>query len=146
MPRIKVKRTIDAPRKQVWAELADIPSHVEWMGDAEVIRFTGDKTKGIGTEFECDTKVGPLRTTDKMTITEWDKNRRMGVEHVGLVTGTGAFELKRKRGGRTQIIWREKLKYPLWLGGPVGGVVSKPILKRIWKKSLARLAARVEQP
>ena len=51
------------------------------MADAEVIRFLTEQTAGVGTRFECVTKVGPIRLTDEMEITEWEPGRAMGVRH-----------------------------------------------------------------
>ncbi len=126
----------------VWADVQDIGTHVEWMADATAIRFLGDQTSGVGTRFECDTKVGPFTLTDVMEITEWVPGKVMGVRHSGVVTGTGKFTLKKASRGRTQFQWREKLVYPLWLGGPVGAFLSKPVLRWIWRRNLSRLAAR----
>jgi uncharacterized protein YndB with AHSA1/START domain len=61
--RIRVRATIDAPRGTVWTRLADIADHVHWMADARAIRFTGERRSGVGTTFECETRIGPLRTT-----------------------------------------------------------------------------------
>ena len=136
---------IDATPKKVWTAVEDIGSHTEWMADAEAIRFTSDRTSGVGTTFECDTRVGPLRLTDLMEITRWAPRRAMGVRHVGLVTGEGEFTLQRARRGRTRFEWRERLVFPWWMGGPVGGVVGGRIMARIWKRNLRRLKAIVEQ-
>ncbi|MEQ1788578.1 MAG: SRPBCC family protein, partial [Acidimicrobiales bacterium] len=140
--RIRVSTVLDAPPAAVWADLEDIGSHVEWMADAEAIRFVTDQTAGVGTTFECDTKVGPFRLTDVMEITEWVPGKTMGVRHTGVVTGTGRFTLKKARGGRTAFQWKERLVYPLWLGGPVGAFLSKPVLRWVWRRNLARLSAR----
>ena len=67
--RINVSTVIDARPGEVWAVVEDIASHVDWMADAEAIRFTTERTSGVGTTFECDTKVGPFRLTDVMQIT-----------------------------------------------------------------------------
>ena len=134
-----------APPEAVWADVEDIASHVEWMADAEAIRFLGEQTRGVGTRFECDTKVGPFRLTDVMEITDWVPGKVMGVRHTGVVTGTGRFTLKKARGGRTQFQWKERLSFPLWLGGPVGALLSKPVLGWVWRRNLARLAARFDQ-
>jgi len=142
MARIRVTTMLDAPPDVVWADLADISSHPQWMADAVAIRFLTAQTAGVGTRFECDTKVGPFRLTDVMEITEWVPGRAMGVRHTGLVTGTGRFTLKKARGGRTQFQWKEKLRFPAWLGGPVGAFASKPVLTRIWRHNLRNLAAR----
>lgn len=112
MPRVRVQTTIDAPPRAVWRRLADIADHVSWMADAASIRFTGDQRSGVGTTFECETRVGPLRTLDVMEITEWRERRSMGVRHRGLVTGTGRFILRRRGRHRTRLIWDETLRFP----------------------------------
>jgi len=133
---------LDAPPAAVWADVEDIGSHVEWMAEAIAIRFLSVQTSGVGTRFECDTKIGPITLTDVMEITEWVPGKVMGVHHSGLVTGTGRFTLKRASRGRTQFQWREKLVYSIWMGGPVGAFLSKPVLRWIWRRNLTRLAAR----
>jgi hypothetical protein len=143
MPRIRVRTVVDAPIRAVWAELEQIEHHVEWMHDAVAIRLLTDQTRGVGTRFECETKVGPLRTTDVMTITRWSPPRTMGVDHVGVIRGTGRFDLRRVRGGRTRITWTERLRFPPWLGGPVAATVAAPVLRRIWRRNLDALAARL---
>lgn len=144
MGRIRVTATFDAPPDRVWAEVEQIDRHVLWMADAESIRFTSGSQRGTGTTFDCTTKIGPIRLVDRMEIVAWDRGRRIGVRHVGVVTGTGDLTLRRARRGRTRFTWDERLTYPRWLGGRVGGVVGDRILRRIWKGNLRRLAALVE--
>jgi uncharacterized protein YndB with AHSA1/START domain len=142
MARLRVTTMLAAPPDRVWADVQDLTTHPEWMADAVGIRFLTDQTSGVGTRFECDTKVGPFRLTDVMEITEWSPGKAMGVTHRGVVTGTGRFTLKKARGGRTQFQWKERLRYPLWMGGPVGALVSKPVLSWVWRRSLRNLQAR----
>lgn len=142
--RIRVGITIDASPERVWDEVEVIETHTQWMADAVAINFTSRSTRGVGTEFDCLTKVGPLRTTDKMRVTEWKPQQVMGIEHTGFVSGSGHFTLTRKRGGRTQFVWTERLRFPWWMGGFVGEQFARPILRHIWKGNLRRLKARVE--
>jgi hypothetical protein len=142
--KITVSTVIDARPSEVWAAVEDIGSHVEWMADAEAIRFTTERTSGVGTTFECDTKVGPFRLTDVMQITRWEPRAAMGVRHIGLVDGEGVFTLQRVRRGRTRFGWSERLVFPWWMGGPIGGLVGGRVMKRIWKANLRRLKTRVE--
>lgn len=147
MSRIRVSRTIDAPPARVWAAVEDISTHVRWMGDAESITFTSDRTRGEGTRFDCLTRVGPFALIDSMEITRWDEGKAMGVIHSGLVTGVGEFTLKAKGRGkskRTKFTWREKLRFPFWMGGPLGALAAKPVMILIWRRSLRRLADLVE--
>jgi carbon monoxide dehydrogenase subunit G len=142
VPKIRVTTMLDAAPDRVWADLADIGSHVEWMADASAIRIVGDQTSGVGTTFECATKIGPFRLTDVMEITEWVPGKVMGVRHTGVVTGTGRFRLRKARHGRTQLQWSEKLAFPAWMGGPVGAFAAKPVLRWVWRRNLTRLADR----
>lgn len=145
MPRIRIVTVIEAPPAAVWGAVEDIGSHVEWMADAAAIRFTSRQTSGVGTTFDCDTRVGPFRLTDRIEVTEWEPGLVMGVRHRGLVGGTGRFTLKGIRGQRTRFAWEERLDFPLWLGGPVGAFAARPVLTRIWRANLQGLKARVER-
>jgi carbon monoxide dehydrogenase subunit G len=140
--RISVSIVIDARPEVVWADLRNLSSHVQWMDDATSIRFAGSQHEGVGTRFECATKVGPFRLTDQMVVTEWDHARAIGIRHEGLVTGTGRFTLARKGRHGTRVRWTERLRFPWWMGGPAGAVVGGPVLKRVWRRNLRNLRAR----
>jgi uncharacterized protein YndB with AHSA1/START domain len=145
MARIRVATTISVPPKAVWAAISDISTHVDWMDDAVAIRFTTARRQGVGTTFDCDTKVGPFSLVDRMTITEWKPDKVMGVRHEGLVKGSGRFTLRRQRGGRTRFTWDERLVVPWRLGGPITAVPLAFILRRVWRKNLTHLKALVER-
>ena len=117
------------------------------MADAVAIRFEGAQTRGVGTKFLCDTKVGPITLTDKMEITEWNPRQAMGVRHVGVVTGTGTFTLAPLDSGRaTRFEWSEDLRFPWWLGGRLGEVIGgKLVMGAIWRRNLKQLKRIVEQ-
>ena len=117
----------------MWDAVRDIESHVEWMEDARSITFTSPTT------FDCLTVVGPFRTTDHMEIVSWDEGRAMGIRHVGVVRGEGRFTLEPLGAGSTRFSWDERLSFPWWMGGPVGALVAKPVLRRIWRRNLANL-------
>jgi len=142
MVAITVEVELDAPPEVVWSDLRNISSHVHWMHDAEAIWFTSAETEGVGTAFECETKVGPIRLTDLMEITEWVDNEAMGVRHTGVVTGEGMFTLTALSGHRTLFKWAEELSFPWFLGGPVGEPFGSIVLKLIWKRNLQNLSQR----
>lgn len=142
MRPIEMEIRIPAPPEEVWAELERLEDHVEWMADAVGIEFHGDQRRGIGTSFACATKIGPLRTTDEMTITEWEEGRSMAVSHAGAVSGVGRFALSPADGGTT-LTWTEQLRFPIWLGGPVGSLLARPIFRLVWRGNLGRLSERV---
>ena len=94
MARVTVDIEIPADIATVWADVAELSSHVEWMADAESIEFMGDATSGVGTVMKVVTKIGPLQTNDIIRVVEWAPGESIGVHHEGLVTGTGAFHLE----------------------------------------------------
>ena len=143
-PAVVVSTVIEAVIADVWDDVRHIASHVSWMHDAAAIRFVGAQTEGTGTIFECDTKIGPFSLTDVMEITSWEDQRRMGVRHVGLVTGVGEFTLAALGPNRTEFCWSEDLIFPWYMGGPIGAWVARPVLRLIWSKNLANLKARIE--
>jgi carbon monoxide dehydrogenase subunit G len=144
---IRVAIELDASPAAVWAMLEPIERHVEWMADAERIRFLGTQTRGVGTRFTCRTAVGPIRLDDEMEITEWEPERRMGVRHSGVVTGTGRFVLEPVDGGRrTALSWTEKLDFPWFLGGPAGERLGgRQVMGAIWRRNLRRFKRLVER-
>lgn len=146
MGHIRVAIDINASTQRVWDVVEPIERHIDWMADAVAIRFKTDQTRGTGTEFFCDTKVGPITLVDEMTITSWVPQKAMGVTHTGVVTGTGEFTLEALTPDTTRFVWTEVLVFPWWLGGKLGALVGGQIvMKAIWRKNLRILKKLAEQ-
>lgn len=144
--KLQVGITIDAPPADVWAIIEPIERHVDWMADAVSITFTSRIRRGVGTQFDCLTRIGPLRTTDRMRVTEWSPDEAMGIEHVGVVTGRGRFTLIARDSSATLFTWTEELTFPWWMGGSVGAFAAKPVLRAVWLRNLRGLKRLVEGP
>ena len=142
-PAIHIEQQYPVPVDRLWAELRQIDRHVNWMADAASITFQSEQREGLGTEFLCVTKVGPIKLTDVMTITSWENERAMGVRHSGIVTGEGTFTLT-AQDQNSVLSWDENLSFPWWMGGKIGEFMAKPILTAIWRGNLRRLATFVE--
>ncbi len=141
MARVTVSTTIGAPPERVWADVSDISSHVEWMRDAVSITFDAPQRQGVGTSFVCATRVGPLRTNDRLRVTEWREGEVIGIRHEGAVTGEGRFTLA-PDGEGTRFTWDEELRFPWWLGGSAGATVATPVLRAVWQRNLDALRRR----
>ncbi|MEX0795612.1 MAG: SRPBCC family protein [Acidimicrobiia bacterium] len=137
---IRVEKSINASRDEVWSELADLATHASWMKDAVAIEFLGGKESGIGTRMRVPTRVGPLRTIDIIEVTGWVDGESISVDHEGLVSGSGQFSLDGD--DPTLVIWEETLRFPWWLGGPIAAAFARPILRAIWAGNLNRFAER----
>jgi uncharacterized protein YndB with AHSA1/START domain len=141
---VRVGTTINASPATTWSAIEQIDTHVGWMADAESITFATAQRAGVGTTFDCRTKIGPLHIVDSMSITEWAPGAAMGVEHRGVVRGTGVFTLRESGKRQTRFSWEERLTFPWWLGGVVGERIAGPMLTHIWRGNLARLKHIVE--
>lgn len=144
MARLRVSVDLDAPPRRVWDAIADISSHPIWMDDAVAVRFTSSRQRGVGTTFDCDTRIGPFSLVDSMEVVEWRPRRSLGIRHVGLVSGTGRFTLRRRLRGGTRFVWSERLRFPWWMAGPLGGLAARPVLRRVWRRDLRNLKALVD--
>jgi hypothetical protein len=140
---LRVCTRLAATAEVVWSVLEPIERHVDWMADALEITFVGDRRRGVGTTFDCRTRVGPFRTTDRMVVTEWEPGRALGIVHGGAVRGSGRFSLDADATGTT-FCWDETLVLPWWLGARAGEALARPILRAIWTRNLARLARLVD--
>ena len=147
MGRISVSNEIDASPARVWRVIEPIEDHVDWMLDAKSIRFDGEQRRGVGTRFVCETRIGPITLHDRMEITDWEPERRMGVRHAGVVTGSGVFELSPiDLDRRTRFTWTEELRFPWYLGSRLGERLGgRWVLAWIWRRNLKALARLVEQ-
>ena len=145
MSRIYVSVVIDAAPHEVWAIVEPLERHVDWMSDAEAIRFETPQRRGVGTRLAVDTRIGPLRTTDRLYVTEWIDGAVIGVDHVGHVTGRGRFTLDPSVDGGTLFAWEEDLDFPWFLGGSLGEIIiSAAVLKPTWRRNLQRLKTLAE--
>jgi uncharacterized protein YndB with AHSA1/START domain len=143
MAKLRVAIDIEASIAEVWREAADLAAHAEWMADARSIEFETDQRSGPGTRMRVATAIGPLRTMDVMTVTEWVEGRAIGVDHQGLVKGSGRFELA-PVAGATRFTWTEELTFPALLGGRLTAQLAKPVLRWIWTRNLDALKRRIE--
>jgi hypothetical protein len=143
--RVYVSVVIDAPPADVWSVVEPIERHVDWMTDADAIRFEGQQRRGVGTRIAVDTRIGPFRLTDRMYVTEWIEGAVIGVDHVGRVAGSGRFTLEPAVDGGTLFAWEEELEFPWFLGGRFGAMLGTAVmLKPLWRRNLQRLKALVE--
>ena len=142
MARITVAVELPRSPAEVWRHLERIETHVQWMAEAESIEFTSPATSGVGTTFVCVTRIGPVRLSDEMEITEWKPSETMGVRHVGVVSGDGRFVLSATASG-THFEWTEDLSFPWWLGGRVGAWLGRPLLRSVWRRNLDALRAQL---
>ncbi len=136
---IKVSIIIKAPLKTVWNEVSKLENHSNWMNDAEKIDFLSKNNSGVGVKMKVLTKVGPIKLYDYMTVTEWIKEKTIAVDHTGIVSGEGRFNLEKLDEHTTKFDWEETLKFPLYLGGTIGEFFGAPVLKLIWRKNLNNL-------
>ena len=69
-----------------------------------------------------------------------------GVERVRAVTeGLEPFSKELQEWKKWADEWVEELKFPFYLGGPIGEIIGGLLLKQIWKKNLENLKNIIEK-
>jgi hypothetical protein len=134
---------IDAPAADVWRIVARIEDHARWQVDVRAIEFTTADQRGVGAQYDCVTRLGPIRMRIPMTVTEWRERKAVAVRYDGRLSGGGRISLRRRRRQGTKVTWSAHVRLPWLLGGPLGAVVAAQLLRVVWKLNLANLAREV---
>jgi len=133
---------VDGRVDAVWADLADIESHPEWMVDVAAIRFIPPGGVQVGSSYEVDSRVGPFRLKDELEIVELQPGQTLAVRRNGAVSGEGRFTVEAVSAQQTRVTRSMMLGFPWWMGGAVGEVAAQPILRMLFQANLRAFAAR----
>lgn len=140
---ISISRQVPFSAERVFNELAALERHHIWMADAQAIEIVSAEGRGVGVEMIAHTRIGPLRTADRMVVTEWHEGHAITVHHVGLVRGSGRLSVDADGPDRARVHWDEELVFPGGRLGELAARLARPILWWIWRGNLARLEAAV---
>ncbi len=144
--RIEVETTIEAPRPVVWDVLTQWERQPEWMLDAKDVIVESDHREGEGVTIRCPTNLLGVTVQDVMRVTGWRDGSYLEVTHLGkIITGTGAFELRDHPEG-THLLWWEEIDPPMGAFGAWGAeTFVKPVIDRIFARSLRNLKRVAEE-
>jgi carbon monoxide dehydrogenase subunit G len=140
--QLEERVAVAAPPEAVFAAVAD------WEGQSEWVAFTKVTADGgphrVGERLVAVTKVAGVGFSDPMELTRWEPPHRAEVRHLGrVVRGTGTFLVEPAPGG-AWFVWAEDVDLPLGVVGRLGFVVVGPAVRLLLRRSLRRLARRVE--
>ncbi len=144
--RLELTRTIAAPPAVVWSVLTAWERQAEWMVDAQAVEVLTPQRRGEGVTIRCPTNLFGITVQDVMRVTRWEENAHLEVVHLGrIITGRAAFELAEGAHGATLLTWWEEVTPPLGRLGEWGAsTLVLPLLRRLFTRSLANLAALAE--
>jgi len=143
---IIVERTLPGPPAVVWRLITDWEHQGDWMLEAGDFVVTSAQREGIGVEAEATVRIGGITTRDKVRVIGWEPERRLVIEHLGWVSGTGDLVLTPVADGtQTHLAWREELRSSPRLGrlGRIGLRVFRPLMRRIFERDVRVLAGLV---
>jgi hypothetical protein len=133
---------IAAPPEAVFAAVADWEGQTEWVALTTVTADGGPHR--VGERLVADTRLLGVGFRDPMEVTRFDPPSRIDVRHLGrVVRGTGTFLVEPAPGG-AWFVWAEDVELPLGVAGRLGFAVVGPAFRLLLRRSLRRLARRVE--
>lgn len=140
---LEMGRVLPGPPHVVWHLITDWENQGDWMLEASDFVITSPEREGVGVEGEATVKIGGIKTRDKVTVTKWEPNERLGIAHEGWVSGGGEMILTPLEDGSTHIFWREDLYPPLGILGAIGLGIFRPLMQWIFDRDLKVLESLV---
>lgn len=140
---IEERVAVAAPPLVVWEAVTDWEGQSGWVVATKVTAEPGGHR--VGERFTAVTGVSGVGVRDHMEVIRWDPPRRVDVAHLGrVVRGTGTFAVEPAPGG-AWCVWAEDLDLPLGPLGRLGFAPLRPAFRLMLRRSLRRLARRVER-
>lgn len=133
---------IAAPPAAVFEAVSDWEAQSEWVAFTTVTVEPGGHR--VGERLTAVTRLAGVGFADPMEVTRWEPPSRVDVTHLGkVVRGVGIFSVEPAPGG-AWLAWIEDLDLPLGRLGGLGFVLVRPAFQLMLRRSLRRLARRVE--
>lgn len=140
--RMTARVEIAAPPEVVFEAVSDWEAQSEWVALTTVTVEPGGRR--VGERLTAVTKIAGIGFSDPMEVTRWEPPHRIDVRHLGrVVRGTGTFTVTPAPGGAL-FTWAEDLDLRLGALGRAGFALVRPAFELMLRRSLARLARRVE--
>jgi uncharacterized protein YndB with AHSA1/START domain len=145
---VEARVAIAAPPEVVFAAVSDWEAQSEWVALTTVTvdreAEGGPDGHRVGERLTAVTRLAGVGFRDPMEVTRWEPPHLAEVRHLGrVVRGTGTFTVAPAPGG-AWFTWAEDLDLPLGAVGRLGFAVVRPAFELMLRRSLARLARRVE--
>lgn len=141
---VQLSATMPGPPELVWELLTDWEHQDEWMLEATDFVVTTDARVGVGVEAEATIRIAGFTTRDRIRVSHWEPARRLRIEHLGWVQGSGDILLDPTADGGTELRWHEELRCPSL--GPIGSLgllALRPVVRRIFTRDLRVLRGLV---
>jgi hypothetical protein len=133
---VELSADLEGPVDLVWRLLTDWERQGDWMLEASDFEVTTPHREGVGVEALATVRIGGVSTRDRIRVDVWQPHVRLGIEHLGWVTGRGDLELEPLGPSRTRLRWREELHPPLGVLGAVGIRLFRPLLARTFRRDI----------
>ena len=147
MVRIEKQITIDAPKAQVWAVLADFGNVHAWAPGVTHSYSTSDNNGGDGASRHCDIKGFGSGEED---VLDWQEGRSFRYRATALGPigeSISVWEVQPQGGGRSKVVTTFEF---LVRFGPLGAAMMVLFMRRkvnrAFDQTLRSLKAFVEQP
>jgi uncharacterized protein YndB with AHSA1/START domain len=137
---IELGALLPGPPEVVWDLITDWEHQDDWMLEARDFVVLSDQRAGVGVRARATVTILGITTTDEIEVTAWEPPRRLGIAHLGWVSGLGELFLTPLGDGTTHVHWRETLVPPLGLLGWLGLTAFKPLLVATFRRDLRVLA------
>jgi len=142
--RVEKRRTIAAPRQQVWDLVSDPRCYPQFMAGLVVSEVVGDQSIGCGSRFSVRLMVGAAALGGTMETVEFEPPGDLAWNSVRGIDVRGRWRLRERVPGRTEVTFRLAYQSPGGLLSVLADRVASRAVARLMATSLRQLSEVVE--
>jgi uncharacterized membrane protein len=142
---MRVEECIDVAtdRESVWRHVSAPEQYAEFMAGSAWKPVPGEPTTGSRARFEIAIEVGSIDLGGIVEFVEWDPPHELSWTNITGIDQRGRWVL-RDRDGKTEVTLRLSYQVPGGVLALVASRLSRPVIQRDARRSLAALKEIVE--
>jgi uncharacterized membrane protein len=144
MPRLDNSIDIKAPRDKVFAYIADVTTHPEWVKWTKQSEVTSLNRKGVGATDAGVMQVGPRKEKIEAIVTEYKENELFTRRHTRGMEMTDRLAVVNTTDG-SKVAWTVEYNPPMgMMGKMMDSLFMSTLFDQLMEDSLTNLKERLE--
>ncbi|MCF8589532.1 SRPBCC family protein [Gordonia liuliyuniae] len=146
MPGVHHTVRTQVPRSAVFAYVDDPNTVPQWMFGVTAFDPVGDRSRGLGAEYDAVMKVGPKSLSARLEVAVWTENEELVLSSVAGFDVTTRWRFTDGDDGYTVVDVDFDYNLPGGLAGRALGALIEPVVGQAVRQTEQALRDALEQP